>query len=93
MVPVQIGLAQFLSTAESNTTNIPNPITSMFARILGMGYYIALAILAIAIIYYGAMFAFGDNPDMVKRKLMYVIGGFVVIYLLPRIADYITGAK
>ena len=92
MIPIQIGLGNFLNEATQSTSSIPSEVTGIIGRLLGIVYYIILAGLLIGIFYYGAMLALGDKPDEYKKKLIYVALGFIVVFLLPRIIDWVTGA-
>ena len=92
MMPVQLGLGNFLTTATQNTGNVPSDVQQIIGRLLGIVYYLVLAGLLIGIFYYGAQLALGERPDEAKKKLLYVALGFIVVFLLPKIIDWITGA-
>jgi len=93
MMPIQIGLGDFLSTATNSTnfTGDATVINDIIGRLLGIVYYIVLAGLFVAIVWYGAQLALGERPDEAKKKLIYVGIAFLVVVLLPRMIDWITG--
>ncbi len=93
MLPIQLGLSDFLSTAISNTSNLPTSFTGIFARGLGIVFYIAQPAFLMAIIYYGVMYAIGDRQEDAKRKLRNVVIGFIVVFIAPRLLDWIAGIK
>ena len=93
MMPVQLGLGKFLSTATSNTnfSGDATVINDIVGRVLGIVYYLVLAGLFLGIVWYGAQLALGERPDEAKKKLIYVALAFLVVVLLPRIIDWVTG--
>lgn len=90
MMPVQLGLGNFLTTATQNTANVPSDVQNIISRLLGIVYYLVLAGLLIGIFYYGAQLALGERPDEAKKKLLYVALGFIVVFLLPKIIDWVA---
>ena len=90
MMPIQLGLGNFLTTATQNTSNVPQSVQGIISRLLGIVYYLVIAGLFFGILYYGVLLALGERPDEAKKKLLYVALGFIIVFLLPKIIDWVA---
>jgi len=97
-VPLEITYSYSIIALSTKTTKFgntimataPESVEKTIGKVLGSIYYIILAALMLFIIYTAIIGIVSGNIQYYKRRIMLALTGTIIIYLLPRILDWIA---